>query len=319
METRALRQLLGLPVVLFFLGAVPAWAAATLENPAPGALKSGVGVISGWVCDADELTVSFDGGPQTFVPYGSERIDTAGVCGDSDNGFGLLWNYNELGDGPHTMTLYVDGMIQTQVNFSVQTLGTNFLRGVTGQGTITLSDGKQVNVQWEETTQGFTITGYNEGEVISDGGSTSSTSADAALNRMRGTWRFYYGDHYIFTPTHDAFDDWVFSDIETIEGYRTLIGDFASLDRIEWVHVSLTRDIPGAEQYVAQYEYVAFYEDVFDDDFGNTCDWVFFNFVATTKVQGLARSSILFDDGTCGPIGPGPGPKVTGFRVQGPQ
>ena len=131
-----------------------------LENPQDGALKSGVSVISGWVCDAEELEVSFDGGARLFMPYGSERPDTAGVCGDTDNGFGLLWNYNELGDGPHTVTLYVDGMIYTQVNFNVRTLGTNFLRGVTGQGTITLSDGTQVNVQWEETTQGFTITGY---------------------------------------------------------------------------------------------------------------------------------------------------------------
>ena len=137
-----------------------AWAAATLENPVPGALKSGVGVISGWVCDAEELEISFDGGPRLFVPYGSERTDTAGVCDDTDNGFGLLWNYNELGNGPHTVTLYIDGVLTTQVGFNVRTLGTKFLQGVTGSGTIALSDGKQVNVQWEETTQGFTITGY---------------------------------------------------------------------------------------------------------------------------------------------------------------
>ena len=62
-----------------FLWAGHVWAAATLENPSPGALKSGVGVISGWVCEAEELEVSFDGGARLFVPYGSERTDTAGV------------------------------------------------------------------------------------------------------------------------------------------------------------------------------------------------------------------------------------------------
>ncbi len=134
-------------------------AATTLENPAPGALKSGVGLLSGWSCNATELEVSFDGGPKQFVSYGSDRADTAGVCGDADNGFGLLINYNELGDGPHTVTLYDSDTVITQVDFTVQTLGTNFLRGVTGQGTVTLSDGKEVSVQWEETTQGFTITG----------------------------------------------------------------------------------------------------------------------------------------------------------------
>ena len=162
---------------LFCLCAAPlvAWAAATLENPVPEAIKSGVGIVSGWVCDAEDLMVSFDGGPQTFVPYGSERLDTAGVGGDSDNGFGLLINYNELGDGPHTITLYADGMVVTQVSFSVQTLGTNFLRGVTGNGTVELSNGIQARVQWEETTQGFTIIGYDDGQPTSGSGEDDDT------------------------------------------------------------------------------------------------------------------------------------------------
>ena len=175
-----------LAIVFFCLLLTPfvAWSAATLENPAPGALKSGVGVVSGWVCDANRLEVSFDGGARLFVPYGSERTDTAVVCGDTDNGFGLLWNYNELDDGPHTVTLYVDGVVQTQVSFNVVTLGTNFLQGVTGQGTVTLSDGKQVNVQWEETTQGFTITGYSGGDA------PPPPSSGKGVGQFVGTWTF---------------------------------------------------------------------------------------------------------------------------------
>ena len=169
----------------------PAWALTfALGNPASGAIKSGVGLVSGWVCDAEELEVSFDGGPRQFVPYGSERPDTAGVCGDTDNGFGLLTNYNELGDGPHTVALYIDGMVATQVNFNVVTLGTNFLRGRTGHGTITLSDGKQVDVQWEETTQGFTITGYSEGGA--EGSDTGNPPPPTELLKIMGTWRFSF-------------------------------------------------------------------------------------------------------------------------------
>ncbi len=163
-------------------------AATTLENPAPGALKSGVGLLSGWSCDADYLEVSFDGGPKQFVPYGSDRADTAGVCGDSDNGFGLLINYNNLGNGPHTVTLYDDGAAITQVNFTVQTLGTDFLRGVTGQGTVTLSDGKEVSVQWEETTQGFTITGYTEPET--EAPVTPPVVDSSGVGQFTGTWGF---------------------------------------------------------------------------------------------------------------------------------
>lgn len=156
--------------------------AAMLENPSPGAIKSGVGVVSGWVCEAKDVTVSFDDGPQIFIPSGSDREDTRGVCGDADNGFGLLINYSNLGNGPHTATLSADGRIQTKVSFSVQTLGTTFLRGVTGQGTVTLSDGKEVAVQWEETTQGFTITGYREAD--------DPEPTDSGVGQFIGTWEF---------------------------------------------------------------------------------------------------------------------------------
>ena len=284
----------------------PAWA-TSLENPVSGAIKSGVGVVSGWVCEADKLEVSFDGGARLFVPYGSERPDTAGVCGDTDNGFGLLWNYNELGDGPHTVTLYIDGMVATQVNFSVVTLGTNFLRGVTGHGTITLSDGKQVDVQWEETTQGFTITGYHEdGEGI-------ATDAEAALNRLRGQWRVYYGD-----PLNDIFSVWDFSEGEfrQEDGIHVFRGDYASLDRIEWVDVFLADELFGPE-WAAEtgYTYVALSHDIHDDDYGNTCNWAFFSLTSTRAFAGRAPGSILYDDGTCGPI-VGRGLEITGARIQ---
>ena len=171
---------------MFLFGATQVWAAATLENPVPGAVKSGVGLISGWVCDAAVLEVSLDGGPRQFVPYGSERTDTAGVCGDTDNGFGLLINYNELGDGPHTATLYADGMVVTLVSFNVQTLGTNFLRGVVGQGTIPLSNEIAVHVQWEETTQGFAIVGYDRGPPTSGSGDGDNGDGDGGGDNGNG-------------------------------------------------------------------------------------------------------------------------------------
>ena len=200
-----------------------AWSAtAALENPAPGSIKSGVGLLSGWACDADRLEVSFDGGARLFVPYGSERTDTAyapdgtEICGDTDNGFGLLWNYSEMSDGPHTVTLYIDGIVHTQVSFNVVTLGTNFLRGVTGQGTVTLSDGKQVNVQWEETTQGFTITGYEEGEppLPTDG-----------AGQFTGTWEFTSGQTtltYTFGSLEPCWVDLSGAGLQCVQDYSTL-------------------------------------------------------------------------------------------------
>ncbi len=96
--------------------------------------------------------------------------------------FDLTANYNELGAGLHTVTLYADGAVQTHASFTVVTLGTNFLQGVIGQGMIPLSDGKQVNVQWEETTQGFTITGYSEPD--------DPEPTDSGVGQFIGTWEF---------------------------------------------------------------------------------------------------------------------------------
>ena len=45
-----------------------------MENPAPWSIKSGVGIISGWVCEAEELAVRFDAGPQKVVPSGLNQL-----------------------------------------------------------------------------------------------------------------------------------------------------------------------------------------------------------------------------------------------------
>ena len=70
----------------------------TLENPGADSFQSGVGVLSGWVCEAAVVEIELNGIPQEAA-YGTERLDTASVCDDTDNGFGLLFNWNLLGDG----------------------------------------------------------------------------------------------------------------------------------------------------------------------------------------------------------------------------
>lgn len=69
--------------------------AAVLEIPGDGAKLSGIGVISGWKCEASgTITVSFNGGDLIPLPYGNERSDTAGICGDTNNGF-RVWTHNQ--------------------------------------------------------------------------------------------------------------------------------------------------------------------------------------------------------------------------------
>ena len=72
-----------------------------LENPGPNAFQSGVGVLSGWVCEAAAVEMEIGHLGRQVAAYGTERLDTEAACGDTDNGFGLLFNWNRLGDGEH--------------------------------------------------------------------------------------------------------------------------------------------------------------------------------------------------------------------------
>ena len=130
-----------------------------LENPGEGSSQSGVGVISGWVCEADEVVIEFNGVAQPAA-YGTERLDSQGVCGDTDNGFGLLFNWNLLGDGEHTVVALVDGVELGRATVTVRTFGEEFMRGATGR--YILEDfptpGRSVTVEWEQSQQNFVIT-----------------------------------------------------------------------------------------------------------------------------------------------------------------
>ena len=129
-----------------------------LENPGAASFQSGIGVISGWTCDAEEVEITLNGEPQEAA-YGTARLDTEAVCGDSDNGFGLLFNWNLLGDGEHEVVAVVDGVELDRATVTVTTLGAEFLRDVTG--TCTAADfptmDETVTLAWQQTQQNFVI------------------------------------------------------------------------------------------------------------------------------------------------------------------
>ena len=139
---------------------------AWLENPAPGSFQSGLGVISGWVCEADTVELVFEPGgtadPLIFeAGAGTERADTADRCGDTANGFGLLFNWNLLGDGTHTVRAVADGDEFAHSTVTVTTLAGEFARGL--HKTHTIADfptaGQTTTVEWQESQQNFVITG----------------------------------------------------------------------------------------------------------------------------------------------------------------
>ena len=154
---------------------------ATLDIPGPGSTQSGVGVISGWKCQANgQLTVRFNGGRSLPLSYRSERGDTRSACGDSENGFVALWNWSVLGNGRHTAVVYDNGDEFDRATFTVVTPGVDFLQGVSGSGTATLSNGQRVTLQWSEGSQSFVATDFTG----------TAPPPMSGLGQFLGTWRF---------------------------------------------------------------------------------------------------------------------------------
>ena len=141
-----------------------------LENPQASsdlvyANVSGISAISGWVCDAEEIIIELNGAPWK-AGYGTTRTDTRGVCGDVDNGFSLLFNWNLLGDGVHTVKAYADGTLFASTQVKVTTLGQEFVRGIkSGKGPIYLpshSTTGYISLEWWESQQNFVIVEQKE-------------------------------------------------------------------------------------------------------------------------------------------------------------
>ncbi|MCE2487203.1 MAG: hypothetical protein J4F42_16935, partial [Desulfurellaceae bacterium] len=129
-----------------------------LETPAPNSFQSGIGVICGWVCEADEVTIELDG-QALQASYGTSRVDTQARCGDINNGFGLLFNWNLLGDGVHTIRAVADGVEFGRATFTVTTLGEEFVQGVMGEAAVLNfpAAGTDVRLIWQQGAQNFTI------------------------------------------------------------------------------------------------------------------------------------------------------------------
>ena len=100
-----------------------------------------------------------DAGRQ-LAAYGTERADTLDACGDTDNGFGLLFNWNLLGEGEHEVVAWVDGEELGRATVRVTTLGVEFLRGVEGECTVAdfPALGQTVTLEWQQNSQNFVIT-----------------------------------------------------------------------------------------------------------------------------------------------------------------
>ena len=131
------------------------------------------------MCEAEAVEIELNGALQ-MAAYGTARADTEAVCGDTDNGFGLLFNWNLLGDGEHEVVAFVDGVELGRATVTVTTLGAEFLREVTG--TCEVEDfpmlGERRTVEWQQTQQNFVLAG---GAVPAGGNATTSDAGPGYL------------------------------------------------------------------------------------------------------------------------------------------
>ena len=131
-----------------------------LEVPSDGSFQSGIGYVSGWVCDGARVSIVIDGG--LHLPPVARNIgrgDTEAICGDRDNGFILHWNWNLMGDGTYTAALVVDGQTIQSNTFTVTTLGEEFIRGI--ERDVVVNDfpapGETARFRWQEPVQGLVL------------------------------------------------------------------------------------------------------------------------------------------------------------------
>ncbi len=83
-----------------------AFGQGNLENPTSNSIQqSGLGIISGWHCQATTIEIVVNGTIRVPASYGTLRGDSRAACGDVNNGFGFQVNWNNLGDGTHTLVV----------------------------------------------------------------------------------------------------------------------------------------------------------------------------------------------------------------------
>ena len=151
-------------------------ARGVLENPSGGGPRSGIGLISGWVCAASDVEVRIFSAQGVLratlnAAQGTSRPDTVGQCQhrSPNTGFGMTYNFNHLPEGDYTIRAYADddeqiGREQTFEVVHLTTFSANdndrFLRNLPA-AECRVDDFPEAGVdtflKWEQSIQNFVI------------------------------------------------------------------------------------------------------------------------------------------------------------------
>jgi hypothetical protein len=138
-----------------------AWAQGFIENPPNLGTESGIGVISGFHCSSRDISFRINGNSIGKAGAGTDRGDTQQLCGRADTGFSLLFNFNLLTPGTHSLSMYADGqLVETRSFKSTRSAGEVYAQGKNKK--ILVSDfpktGEKAILEWVTSKQAFVIT-----------------------------------------------------------------------------------------------------------------------------------------------------------------
>lgn len=168
--------------------------ARVLESPADRAFVSGIGFISGWKCNAGNITVRLDGGGHIPMATEQPRVDTRLACGTVHNGFITQVNWNHLGAGTHTAVAYDDGVEFARSTFTVGTADEEFLEDVEAECLVPdfPASGENGRFVWNESTQHLELAEAGRQVQLSDPPMCPEPPPPPAnpLRQFDGQWRF---------------------------------------------------------------------------------------------------------------------------------
>lgn len=147
---------------LFLASLTPcAWAQGFIENPVNLGTESGVGVISGFHCTSRDISFRINGNSIGKAGAGTERGDTQKLCGRTDTGFSLLFNFNLLAPGTHSLSMYAGGqLVETRSFKTTKSAGEEYAKGKTKK--VLLDDfpitGQSSVLEWVTAKQSFVVT-----------------------------------------------------------------------------------------------------------------------------------------------------------------
>ena len=163
-ETSPNIQRIAIAICSIVLGwAQGVFAQQQLENPRPDSFQSGISPISGWACNTQKVQIRVDNQILLDTVYGTGREDTRQLCGDANNGFNVLVNWNELNEGVHTIALCVNDVCGKNISVAVTSYGSRFLSGLNGSAVAVCTNKLSpafptpTVLTWQETLQNWTI------------------------------------------------------------------------------------------------------------------------------------------------------------------